>query len=1327
MTTKRSDALDSADRRLLGSEPASPDPVAEQGRLAALARYGVLDTAPEEAFDDIIELAAHLCGTPTALVSLVDEGRQWFKARLGMDVCSTERDVAFCAHALSRSSALVVPDATADPRFATNPLVTGPPGIRFYAGAPLRTHDGFVLGTLCVIDTEPRTLTGQQIAMLEKLAAQVMTQLEHRRHAHALAVEVAAREGEQAAHAATRRVLDGVLEHTDVLVHATDHEGRFLLANGALHRLLGRPDGSVLGRRDDEVFPADIARRRSEQDRSVLESGRASVTSELLHRADGSARTYRSTRFPLRDPDGRVYAVARVCSDVTDLERTTADLAASEERWRALVAHSPVAVAVYGADDLLFRYANDRAAHLYGAARPEELVGTSFLDLFQGTDRAAYLQRLARILGGETVLNEPAHIVGRDGLARDVEVNASLINWAGLPAVQVEMRDVTARVAAAQALQSSEARFRALFASAPVGSFEILPDGTFVAVNPQLCRSLGYEPHELIGRTVALVTEPAERDEQRRALTDFIRPQGPSTFSTERTFRRKDGATVPVLISVGAVRDPDGRVQRIIGSIVDLSQRVAIENQLREALDALAERQLFTDALMDNVEVGIVACDAAGHLTVFNGAARTWHGVDADHDLDPEQHARGYALFESDGVTPLTTDQIPLHAALEHGRVRDQEIVIAPTGRPPVRVMSSAQALLDANGAVVGAVAAMHDITALRASEESQRESATFHDAVLVASPDLIFVTDIASSTIVWSSRSLMDTLGYDEQQVRDLGPELQALTVHPDDLARLRSVNAAARDLADAEVLQTRYRVKNSNGEYRWLSRRITPFHRGPDGAVRHVLAIARDITDVVDVEERLTEAALHDALTGLRNRRLLSDRLSLALSRTSRAQTEVAILFCDLDGFKHINDTAGHAAGDTVLVATAERLRQVLRPQDTVARVGGDEFVVVLEPVRRERTRSADGSAATPPPTDLNADALLVAGRIKQALAVPVQVDGVDHVVTVSIGVTFARAGDDPEEALRDADTAMYQAKSRGKDRHEVFQTSLRADAVERGRVEQVLRAALRDLPVVEGAAADGNGDRPVLSLAYQPIVELASQRLVGVEALARLSDVHGQAIPPDVFIPIAEETGLIAALGRYVLDQACTDLADWHARFPAHRRLGMAVNLSARQAGLADLTSQVTQSLERTGLAPAALTLELTESVLLEAGRSTTKALRELHRLGVKISIDDFGTGYASLRYLTELPVTGVKVDRTFTSGLPEDQASSTIIRAVTTLAAELQLSCVVEGIETDAQLLALPPGVLGQGYLLGRPQSAADLQATLQRRQPPNRTPGTTRVR
>jgi predicted signal transduction protein with EAL and GGDEF domain len=441
-----------------------------------------------------------------------------------------------------------------------------------------------------------------------------------------------------------------------------------------------------------------------------------------------------------------------------------------------------------------------------------------------------------------------------------------------------------------------------------------------------------------------------------------------------------------------------------------------------------------------------------------------------------------------------------------------------------------------------------------------------------------------------------------------------------------------------------------------------------------------------------------------------LLTDRLTNALHRAERSHTEVAVLFCDLDGFKHVNEIGGHTAGNEVLLATATRLCAELRPQDTIARVGGDEFVIILEPALRPVPSGFTAPAEHP---DTRFDALTVAARIKHALTQPVEIGEHEHVVTASIGITFARRGEGAEETLRDADSAMCRAKALGKDRCEIFDEHLRVEAVERGRVEKLLRTALAAKGHTSPAGhPSGVARRPVgeLWVAYQPIIDLKTERIEGVEALARLTDSEGRSVSPEYFIPIAEDTGLIGPLGRFVLEQACQDLGTWQRTLAAP--LGVSVNLSARQAGLAGLVEQVESALHAGQIPPGQLTLEVTETVLLEAGQSTMTALHALRTLGVLISIDDFGTGYASLRYLTQLPVTGVKVDRSFTMGLPDDPTSNAIVQSVAGLARELSLSCVVEGIETIEQLQALPSGVHGQGFLLGRPAPAAEMGRFLQ---------------
>jgi diguanylate cyclase (GGDEF)-like protein len=595
--------------------------------------------------------------------------------------------------------------------------------------------------------------------------------------------------------------------------------------------------------------------------------------------------------------------------------------------------------------------------------------------------------------------------------------------------------------------------------------------------------------------------------------------------------------------------------------------------------------------------------------------------------------------------------------------------------------------LRDPRSAVVGALVLVEDVTEQRAAQARLERSQAFGAAVLDASPDATMITDLATGRLVWSSRDMWEMAGWTPAEAARRGaPNLVPLVVEAD-RARLRASDAEVADLADGESLILRFRVHAPGGGHLWMSRRATPFGRDRSGVARQSLSVVRDVSVIVDAEHRLEHAALHDPLTGLPNRSLLHDRLTSAVLRAAQAGTEVVVLFCDLDGFKRVNDTEGHAVGDAVLVEVASRLRRVVRGPDTVARVGGDEFVVVVEP----RPGGPGGSAGP------REDAVELAERIRAELSEPYRHAGTNYCISVSIGMTVAARGRSAEEVLRDADLAMYRAKERGRNRVEEFDDVLRADLVERGRVEQVLRSALalRAGPPQPDAA----GAR--LSVAYQPVYDLDTGELVGFEALARLHDAHGHPVEPGVFVQVAEDAGLITAMGGAVLDDALAALVRRRARFPGERPVWMSVNLSVRQVQHSDMAATIRKALGEHGLQPSDLTVELTESVLLAAGSSALHQLTELGVTGVGVAIDDFGTGYASLTYLLTLPVTAVKIDRSFTAGMATDAASVTIVRAVARLATELGLRCVVEGIESSGQLAALPPGLLGQGYLLGRP--------------------------
>jgi diguanylate cyclase (GGDEF)-like protein len=457
----------------------------------------------------------------------------------------------------------------------------------------------------------------------------------------------------------------------------------------------------------------------------------------------------------------------------------------------------------------------------------------------------------------------------------------------------------------------------------------------------------------------------------------------------------------------------------------------------------------------------------------------------------------------------------------------------------------------------------------------------------------------------------------------------------------------------------------------------------------VNFVQSLANVLADAIErhaAEEEIRRQALHDPLTRLPNRVLFVDRLSHALAQSRRRRSKVGVLFLDLDHFKLINDSLGHAAGDDLLMAVAPRLKEALRPGDTVARFGGDEFGVLVEDLTDER------------------DAVSVAEHIGAIFTRPFILNGVEHFVTSSIGIAIAHdGGERPDALIRDADAAMYRAKERGRGRYELFDQVMRARALERLKLENELRRAL---------------GRDELTVHYQPVVSLRTGSILSVEALLRWKHPGRGLLQPKDFILVAEESGLIEPIGRWVLEEACRRAVEWQNRRPDAPPVGMSVNLSARQVTQRDLPDLVAEVLHGTGLDPASLSLEITESALVEESEGPIEILRQLKAMGVRLVIDDFGTGYSSLAYLKRFPLDALKVDRSFVEGLGTQQESTAIVNAVVAMAGALSIGVVAEGVETPLQLAELKRLDCGQaqGHLFAGALPAADVTTLLARQYP-----------
>lgn len=520
--------------------------------------------------------------------------------------------------------------------------------------------------------------------------------------------------------------------------------------------------------------------------------------------------------------------------------------------------------------------------------------------------------------------------------------------------------------------------------------------------------------------------------------------------------------------------------------------------------------------------------------------------------------------------------------------------------------------------------------------------------------------------------------LGYPEHEV-SCHPQVWFERIHPEDLYWVKQSLSA--HLEGKQVcFESEYRILHQDGNYCWMLARGQAVRNGLGEATRMV-GIQTNITTLKKTEEKLVQDTLYDSLTGLPNRVSFMELLRRAGElATHRPEYLFAVLFIDLDRFKTINDSLGHEIGDQLLNEIAARLAKCLRPQDTIARLGGDEFVILLEDIQ------------------IQDKAVAITQQILQELSVPFCIEGRDIFTSASIGIAFSSTGFIyPENLLRDADLAMYRAKNDGRGNYAIFHPRMHSSAVAQLELETDLRRAI---------------ERQELQLHFQPIVSLRTNRLVGFEALVRWLHPQQGLVSPAKFIPIAEETGLILPIGSWILKEGCAQMRRWQQQFPGWPPLTVNINLSSHQftPNLVDLVQQI---LAETGLAARFLKLEITESVLMSRAESAIATLSQLKALGIQLAIDDFGTGYSSLSYLHRLPIDTLKIDRSFIQRVDSDGEQLAIVRTIITLAWNLGMEVVAEGVETPKQLAQLRSlqCEYAQGYLFSKPRDVQSIETLL----------------
>lgn len=1069
----------------------------EAGRQSALARYEIVDTPAEECFNRFVHIAAQALGMPIALVSFVDSERQWLKAKQGIDLQWTLREHAFCDHTIRSDRVFIVHDARQDLRFCDNPLVVGEPHVRFYAGAPIITADGYRIGSMCVLSPDPKEgFDSAQQQLLRELAQSVMTELELRR-ANREQSEIAANLAfwnhlsEAIASAAD---FDEALDHA--LFHCVERTGAALCFLTAYHPA----QGTV------EYVKGHLTTFSGVQGINVSKwSGAYPVDSLSFGLAMTKGQIYDSN--PIRGAD------------------EFSDFPLLQDLIRAGIRRQLV-------------YPFDLADRQFGLVLDFETP-----EIAENTDKLAreFISRLIPLLMGH--LREDALDRANRNL-RMIHVSAEALAQAETP----------------------EALFKAACELAvDVGGYNACWVG--LAENNQE-RSI---------RVVASAGRDKHYVEQLR-LSWADKPEG---------------------------RGPSGTSIR--------EGRLASWSDIR--FDPLFE--LWRDR-------AVTAGFRASISIPFYSADETVTGT--------------FTLYSSN-PTAFGEDEQTLLAELTGNITKSLQDIATRQER---------------------------DAALVARSMSEQRM-----DWLLTASSMVLYALTLHQKQPVLPeiSRSIFDMLGYAPEDIHD--PEWWHTHVHPDDLPQAR---LGIQRVCDAGHYTHRYRIRHRNGSYRWIRDEMT-LQRASDGHPSVIAGVWIDITAHRTAEEEIYRLAHIDPLTGLPNRRLLNERLGAVLSETRHCGSHGAILFLDLDRFKNINDMLGHTAGDAALTEAARRLRMAIRATDTIARIGGDEFVILL----------AEAGATM---EDAAAHANSVGRKMIDAITgQPILINDREYHLGASIGFTlFPKPADTIDTLIREADTAMYQAKA-GNDDVMMFQPAMHQSIMVRHTIENEIRAAMRN---------------EQFEIWLQDQVD-DSGMLVGAECLMRLRKGDGQIANPSEFIGIAESSGLIIPLGRWLLREACSFLAQIS---PAQPGFGLSVNISPRQFRDPSFVSDVLTAIGDFGVAPDRLTLEITENLLINDTLEIGRIMQTLADRGVRFSVDDFGTGYSSLHYLQHLPIREIKIDRSFVTHVPHDVSSVAIVEAILAMAHRLDLDVVAEGVETAEHVAFLRTRgrMRMQGYFFAKPLEA-----------------------
>jgi diguanylate cyclase (GGDEF)-like protein/PAS domain S-box-containing protein len=1114
----------------------------------------------------------------------------------------------------------------------------------------------------------------------------------------------------------TPALFHAVAESAPVALLMWDVPGDVVYVNPRALSLLEREIDEVVGRPlNGLVHPDDLAQ--------VVDTGFAAVgdrvdvrlrTRMLLPSGEVRWIDLHHAAVEAQGSRGRVISIIE---DVTELLASEARLLAAEAGrrrtevvLRSIVQHSPLAICALDRNGAIQLW--NRACETMFGWGADFVQGSKPPFLTGAASSVEYGELCERTFAGETITGFATRYVRADGEPIDASLAVAPIrdSTGRVMSAVVVMADVTEQRRALDGLAANERLMRVLVTSASDAITIVEADATLRYASPVSSRMLGYPEGHGYGASVFELVHPDDRATISAAFAHSLRQPGLSLPAQLRLVRA-DGSTVPVEIVANNLLD-DPTVRGVVLTTRDVTERAASQDALRRSEAALhASETRYRGIVEDQTEL-VCRYMPDTTLTFVNQAFAAFYGRRVDDFV-------GSRLID---LFPLGEQQVEIARLATFGKAKQVDVQEdwEPRFDGAVRWFQwTDRAFLDDDGCVVEFQSVGRDVHERRQAELALARQAEILE--MVARGQAIEVTLNAIARIADGEQSgwrcafmLVDETG--EHLHPAAAPTLPlgfidaigSVTIAEGSgtcgTAAHRRTTVITADMSTDSLWEGwRPRLFAFDIRSAWsvpllasgeVLGTLTIYGRDAarpsDDQLRFVETLARLAEVAIErkrFEDQLAHQSVHDPLTSLPNRTLLLDRLELALARSIRTRTDVAVLFLDLDGFKVVNDSLGHPAGDELLVALARRIETVLRPGDTVARFGGDEFVVLCEDL---------------PPGDARDSSTEIASRLLEALAAPFALLGTETFLRASIGIAIAQSGTErPETLLRDADAAMYHAKELGKARWHVFDKTLHEKVVSEHETFNALHRAL---------------ERGELRVFFQPVVALAGGRCVGAEALVRWQHPDRGLVLPAEFIPLAEQSDLIVTLGEWVLEESARYAARWSAS--ARGSFVVSVNLSGRQLAQPDLAVTVQRILEEVGVDPGRICLEITESALMSEAHHATEVVDALKALGVKLAIDDFGTGYSSLAYLKRFSVDSVKIDRSFVDGLGSDPGDYAIVSAVISMAHALGLGVVAEGVETAEQLAELVS--LGcdqaQGYFFAPPQPVGDLTELVERTRP-----------